>query len=75
MEILERLENGKGKLRAKLDSAIEKAKGVCDRMEEKTITAAKATDKTVRNHPYEAIGIAFGVGLLIGLLVMRSRRH
>ena len=30
-----------------------------------TVAAAKATDKAVREHPYQAIGIAFGVGLLI----------
>ncbi len=74
MEVLERVDNEKGKLRAKLESAVERAKEVCERVEKKTITAAKATDKTVRAHPYEAIGIAFGMGLLVGLLVMRRRR-
>ncbi|MGO8928798.1 MAG: glycine zipper domain-containing protein [Limisphaerales bacterium] len=28
----------------------------------------------VREHPYQAVGIAFAVGLLIGVLVARSRR-
>ena len=27
--------------------------------------------KTIREHPYESIGVAFGVGLLIGVLVGR----
>jgi len=40
-------------------------------LEEKTKEAAKATDRTIREHPYESIGIAFGVGLLIGVLVAR----
>lgn len=69
-------ENGeKGRaLRAKLEEAVEKAKALYNRLEDKTVEAAKATDKTIRAHPYESIGIAFGVGLLIGVLAARSRR-
>ncbi len=74
MEATERGDTEKGELRAKLEAAIEKAKDVCDRLEEKTVAAARATDKTVREHPYQAIGIAFGVGLLVGVLTARSRR-
>ena len=61
-------------LRAKLKSAIEKAKVLYERLEEKTVAAAKATDHAVHEHPYQAIGIAFGLGLLVGVLAMRSRR-
>ena len=67
-------ETEKGQMRAKLEAAVEKAKAVCERLEEKTVAAAKASDKAVREHPYQAIGIAFGLGLLIGVLVMQSRR-
>ena len=61
-------------LRAKLENAVEKAKALYERLEEKTVAAAKAADQTVREHPYQAIGIAFGIGLLIGVLAARSRR-
>src|SRR5512147_3188857 len=61
-------------LRAKLETAVEKAKALYERLEEKTVAAAKAADQTVREHPYQAIGIAFGLGLLIGVLAARSRR-
>jgi ElaB/YqjD/DUF883 family membrane-anchored ribosome-binding protein len=74
MEAIEHGDSEKGELRAKLEAAVEKAKAVCERLEEKTVDAAKATDKTIREHPYQAIGIAFGVGLLIGVLAARSRR-
>jgi ElaB/YqjD/DUF883 family membrane-anchored ribosome-binding protein len=74
MEATERGDSEKGELRAKLEAATEKAKEVCKRLEEKTVAAAKVTDKTIREHPYEAVGIAFGVGLLIGVLAMRFRR-
>ncbi len=61
-------------LRARLETAIHKAKALYERLEEKSVAAAKTADQTVRRHPYEAIGIAFGVGLLIGVLAARSRR-
>jgi ElaB/YqjD/DUF883 family membrane-anchored ribosome-binding protein len=59
-------------MRSRLAAAIESAKTTCHRMEEKTIAAAKVTDRTIRDHPYESIGIAFGVGLLVGVLVGRK---
>jgi ElaB/YqjD/DUF883 family membrane-anchored ribosome-binding protein len=59
-------------LRTRLAAALEAAKVSCQRAEEKTIAAAKATDRTIREHPYESLGIAFGVGLLVGVLVARK---
>ena len=67
-------DNEKTNIRAKLESAIEKAKDACERLEEKTVAAAKTADKAVRTHPYQAMGIAFGMGLLVGVLATRSRR-
>lgn len=67
-------DNEKTHIRAKLENAIGKAKDACERLEEKTLAAAKSADTVVRTHPYPAIGIAFGVGLLVGVLAMRSRR-
>ena len=58
-------------IRSRLASALESAKGTCHHLQEKTVEAAKATDKVIREHPYESIGVAFGVGLLIGVLVTR----
>ena len=58
-------------VRSRLASALESAKATCQRLEEKTIAAAKATDRTIREHPYESLGVAFGVGLLVGVLVAR----
>ena len=73
MEETNRLETEKGQIRANLENVIEKAKDVCDRLQNQTAAAAKATDKTVREHPYEAMGVAFGLGVLIGFLVCRRR--
>ena len=58
--------------RTRLGEALERAKATCRRLEEKTVATAKATDKVIRDHPYETIGLAFGVGLLVGVLVIRK---
>jgi ElaB/YqjD/DUF883 family membrane-anchored ribosome-binding protein len=74
MEATERGDKEKSEIRAKLEAAMEKAKATCERLEEKTLAAAKATDKVVREHPYQAVGVAFGIGILIGVLASRCRR-
>ena len=74
MEATESGDNEKSEVRAKLEAAIEKARVACDRLQEQTLAAAKATDKAVREHPYQAVGVAFGLGVLIGVLVGRCRR-
>lgn len=58
-------------LRKRLTEALDSAKDTCRRLEERAIAGAKVADKTIRQHPYESIGVAFGVGLLIGVLVGR----
>ena len=52
--------------------ALESAKATCQKLEEKAAAGARATDKIIREHPYQSIGIAFGLGLLIGVLVNRK---
>ena len=66
-------DNEKTDLRVKLENAVAKAKDACERLEQKTVAAAKTTDKAVRTHPYQAAGIAFGLGILLGVLWKRSR--
>ena len=56
----------------RLSQTLESAKVACRRLEEKAIEGAKATDKVIREHPYQSIGVAFGIGLLIGVLVTRK---
>jgi ElaB/YqjD/DUF883 family membrane-anchored ribosome-binding protein len=58
-------------LRGRLSSTLESAKATYRRLEERTIAGAKVADKTIREHPYETAGVAFGIGLLIGVLVSR----
>ena len=57
--------------RKRLAAALDSGRKVFGRVKEKAIEGAKATDQAVHEHPYEAIGIAFGVGALIGYLLAR----
>jgi ElaB/YqjD/DUF883 family membrane-anchored ribosome-binding protein len=66
-----------GEARKRLGAALESAKKAADRLREKAIVSAKATDEAVRSHPYQAIAIGVGVGAVIGFIVARqfSRRN
>ena len=57
--------------RRRLTAALETAKANCERLQDNAVETAKMTDHVIREHPYESIGVAFGVGLLIGVLVTR----
>ena len=46
-------------------------KVLVQRAEQKARERARAADKVVRDHPYQTIGIALGVGVLIGVLAGR----
>ena len=60
-----------GELRERLAAALESAKATCQRIEDRAVAGAKAADQTIREHPYESIGAAFGIGFLFGVLVGR----
>jgi ElaB/YqjD/DUF883 family membrane-anchored ribosome-binding protein len=62
--------------RKRLASALDSGKKIIGRVKEKAVDGAKATDEAVHEHPYEAIGLALGVGALIGyLLAHRCSRN
>jgi ElaB/YqjD/DUF883 family membrane-anchored ribosome-binding protein len=63
-----------GEARKRLSAALERAKETADRIREKAVEGAKAADQTVRDNPYQAIGIAFALGALLGVLVARGDR-
>ncbi|MDB6017637.1 MAG: protein of unknown function ElaB [Pedosphaera sp.] len=58
--------------RARLSAALETAKDTGRKLQERTVAGARATDRAIREHPYQSLGIAFGVGLLIGVLINRK---
>lgn len=58
--------------RERLAAALEVAKETRHKLEERAIAGAKATDRAIREHPYESVGVAFGVGVLLGILLHRK---
>ena len=57
--------------RKRLAVALERGKQAWGQAQEYAVEKAKAADEVIRDHPYQAIGIAFGVGALLGLLMRR----
>ena len=57
--------------REKLSAALEVAKETQRRLQEKAVASAKAADTYIRSNPYQSIGVAFGIGLLLGLYAAR----
>jgi ElaB/YqjD/DUF883 family membrane-anchored ribosome-binding protein len=61
--------------RARIEASLAAAKVKLTEAErallEKTKEAAKATDEYVHEHPWQAVGIAAGAGLLLGILISR----
>ena len=53
------------------EKLVDDLKAVFQRAEEKAVERAKAADRVIRDHPYQAIGLAFGVGALLGFLLAR----
>jgi ElaB/YqjD/DUF883 family membrane-anchored ribosome-binding protein len=60
------------KAMSRLKQAKEKATDVQVVVVEKGKKAARATDDYVHEHPWTSIGVAAGVGVLIGLLINRK---
>jgi ElaB/YqjD/DUF883 family membrane-anchored ribosome-binding protein len=64
----------KGKeARARLDEALQRARVTCEEFEGKAVDAARAAESAIRDHPITSVGAAFGIGVLLGVLI-NSRR-
>ncbi len=57
--------------RERLAAALEVAKETRRRLEERARASAQAADHYIHEHPYQSIGLAFGIGMLLGFLVLR----
>jgi len=69
--------NGRAKeVRDQLAVRIKDARGQLEQLEStlrtKAVEGAKETDKVIREHPYETLGVAFGLGLLVGVILNRK---
>ncbi len=55
--------------RERLTPALETAKRTCQRWEDQAIRRAKVADQAVHEHPYPPIAMAFGLGVVLGVLL------
>ncbi len=60
--------------RARLRRAVASARETCDGLQDRAVAGARAADNVIREHPYQSIGIALGVGVLLGVLAVGGRR-
>lgn len=62
--------------RARVTAALERAKATYQDLHDQGLASAreavKKADTTIREHPYQSVGIAFGIGLLLGVLLKRK---
>jgi len=54
------------------EKMVDELKNMIQRAEEKAVERAKAADRVIRDHPYQTIGLAFGLGVLLGVLIRRK---
>lgn len=59
--------------RVRLRRAVAAAQESCEELQEKAVAGARAADTVIRDHPYQSIGVALGVGVLLGVLAMGRR--
>ena len=60
-----------GEARNRLAAALERGKEIYGRVREKAVEGAKAADEAVHEHPYQAIAIGVGVGVILGYIFAR----
>jgi ElaB/YqjD/DUF883 family membrane-anchored ribosome-binding protein len=63
-QLKERGKQAANRLTAALDTARVQVK-------EKTVASARATDRAIRDYPYPTLGVAFGIGVVLGVLIAR----
>ncbi|MBL9169473.1 MAG: DUF883 family protein [Verrucomicrobiales bacterium] len=57
--------------RKRLESALERGQDVIALVKEQATASVTAADKRVRENPYEAMAIAFGLGAVLSYLITR----
>ena len=67
----EALAAARGRIEQSLKVAKEKMLDAEEQLLQKTKAAARATDDYVHDHPWHAVGIAAGIGLVVGMLIGR----
>ena len=59
-------------IREQLGELVESARQSCLKLEAKAKAGLDSADESVREHPYQAIGIAAALGLIVGVLIAKK---
>jgi ElaB/YqjD/DUF883 family membrane-anchored ribosome-binding protein len=59
--------------RKRLQIALERSKEAWGEIQDRACAQARVADEVIRDHPYQSIGVAFGVGALLGLFMARRQ--
>ena len=59
-------------LRQRLTEAVKTARETCRKLEGKGRETLEAADTIIRDHPYESLGVALAVGVVIGAWAARK---
>ncbi len=57
--------------RERLAAALEVAQETRKKLEQRAVAGAREADRIVHEYPYQSMGIAFGFGMLLGILLNR----
>jgi len=69
----EKVSAARERIQENLAAAKQRLAAAQDAVVARTKEAAKVTDEYVHENPWKAVGIAAGVGLVIGMLISRGR--
>jgi len=62
-------------LRARYEAMQERVTDLYSTAKKRVVAGAKYTDTTIRENPYQALAVAAGLGLLVGVLLGRRSRN
>ena len=72
LEAHEPMADWKDKARTAGAAALDATKSAYRQLQEKSSACTKATDQAIRENPYVSLGIAFGLGALLGFFIFRG---
>ncbi|HTI71038.1 MAG TPA: hypothetical protein VMF06_13800 [Candidatus Limnocylindria bacterium] len=65
--------NGVAKAERFFAAALKTGRDSLQSAQDRAVRSAKATDRLIRDNPYAALGVAVGVGALVGFLISRRK--
>ena len=58
--------------KSKFINSVERMKATCYELRDRTAARVRSAEETVRQYPFSAVGVALGIGIIIGFLSRRK---